>query len=181
MTLLIAVAGLLLLFCALAVTRVRDLLALLVLLSVYSGFLVLIFALLGGVDVAFTEALVGASVSTVFFMMLLRWVEPRERSMRLAGNQALGIAVALLAGGILVYGILALPPFGDPTAYTHTRVTAQYIERSMEDMNTPNVVTAVLADYRSLDTLIETVVVFTAALVCLLVLGGRTSPAGEKP
>ncbi|MFB3115765.1 MAG: hydrogen gas-evolving membrane-bound hydrogenase subunit E [Nitrospirales bacterium] len=40
----------------------------------------------------------------------------------------------------------------------------------MEDTLTPNVVTSVLMDYRALDTLIETVVIFTAGIACVLLL-----------
>jgi multicomponent Na+:H+ antiporter subunit B len=44
------------------------------------------------------------------------------------------------------------------------------LQQSFSDSLTPNVVTAVLMDYRALDTLIETVVIFTAAIACGLLL-----------
>jgi multicomponent Na+:H+ antiporter subunit B len=56
------------------------------------------------------------------------------------------------------------------------RVSPTYVEQSYADMATPNVVTAVLADYRSLDTLIETAVVLAAALACLLIMMHRDDP-----
>ena len=45
-----------------------------------------------------------------------------------------------------------------------------YIQHSLSQMKTPNVVTSILMDYRSLDTLIETAVVFTAGVACALLL-----------
>lgn len=48
-----------------------------------------------------------------------------------------------------------------------------YLKHSYEDAHTENVVTVVLADYRGFDTLGETIVVFTAGVACLLILGRR--------
>lgn len=76
---------------------------------------------------------------------------------------ALFVAVVLLAEG-------DLPPRGDPQAPANTHVSPYYLEHAIEEMETPNVVTATLADYRSYDTLGETVVIFTAGLASLLIL-----------
>lgn len=58
----------LVILCALAVISVRDLLGCAVLFGAYSFLLCLLWAVMGAVDVAFTEASVGAGVSTVFFV-----------------------------------------------------------------------------------------------------------------
>jgi uncharacterized MnhB-related membrane protein len=54
--------------CAIAAMMVRDLLAAVVIFSAFSFFSALYFALLGALDVAFTEAAVGAVITTVFFV-----------------------------------------------------------------------------------------------------------------
>ncbi|MCF8030261.1 MAG: DUF4040 domain-containing protein [Desulfohalobiaceae bacterium] len=54
--------------CALAAINVRDLLGAAVLFGAYSFLMCLLWAIMGAVDVAFTEASVGAGVSTVFFV-----------------------------------------------------------------------------------------------------------------
>jgi len=54
--------------CALAAIYVKDLLATAVLFGAYSFMMCLLWAIMGAVDVAFTEASVGAGVSTVFFV-----------------------------------------------------------------------------------------------------------------
>jgi multicomponent Na+:H+ antiporter subunit B len=46
----------------------------------------------------------------------------------------------------------------------------QYIEEAVEQTHTPNIVTAVLADYRGYDTLGEAVVILTAGLAVILIL-----------
>ena len=71
---------------------------------------------------------------------------------------------------LILYATTGLPGRGDPDAPASTHVSPFYIERSLEDTETPNIVTAVLADYRGYDTLGETVVIFTAGLACVLIL-----------
>ena len=53
---------------------------------------------------------------------------------------------------------------------TTTATSPRYLTDVLQETGTPNAVTAVLADYRSYDTLIETVVIFTAGLGCWLLL-----------
>ncbi|MFO7803550.1 MAG: hydrogenase subunit MbhD domain-containing protein [Desulfovermiculus sp.] len=52
--------------CAVAAISVRDLLGTAILFGAYSFMLCLLWAIMGAVDVAFTEASVGAGVSSVF-------------------------------------------------------------------------------------------------------------------
>lgn len=162
--------GLLLILTAFALTRARDLFAVVALLAVYSGLLAVLLAMLGAVDVAFTEAVVGTGVSTLFFMALIRKVDTRQLTRRRTAHRLLAGAVTLSLGGVLFYAMHALPPFAAADTPYGAQVEPDYIERSYQDTHTPNVVTAVLGDYRSFDTLIETTVVFTAAVACLLIL-----------
>lgn len=169
LTLLLAVT-------ALALIRTRDLFAVVALLSVYSALLAATFAVMGAVDVAFMEAVVGTSVSTVFLMGLMWWINPHELTRYSPRRRLLAAVPALALGAILVYGVNALPVFGDPTAPAMVHISPRYIEGAVAEMATPNTVAAVLADYRSLDTLIESAVVVTAVLACLLVLLHRDDP-----
>ena len=83
---------------------------------------------------------------------------------------ALGVLLMTAAGG--------LPPVGDPGSPAATHVSPRYIEQGFEETAGPNMVTAVLADYRSFDTLGEVTVVFTAAVAVLLIL--RTGREDES-
>lgn len=83
-----------------------------------------------------------------------------------------------LFAGLLVYASGSLPDRGDPEAPMHRETSrtggpvagSYYVREAYKDAATPNMVTVVLADYRSFDTLGETIVVFTAAMACLLML-----------
>jgi multicomponent Na+:H+ antiporter subunit B len=78
--------------------------------------------------------------------------------------------VALLTGGLLIYGTKDMPKWGDPNSPASLHVTPRYIEKTIEETATPDMVTSVLADYRGYDTLGETTVIFTAGIACLLLL-----------
>ena len=81
--------------------------------------------------------------------------------------------LTFLTGAILIYGASDMPDWGDPNSPANSHVSPRYIEKVMEETAVPNMVTAVLADYRGFDTFGETTVVFTAAIACLFILGRR--------
>jgi multisubunit Na+/H+ antiporter MnhB subunit len=81
-------------------------------------------------------------------------------------------------GALLVYASLGLPYRGDSEALVNKEISligtpvasSYYIKNAYKDANTPNIVTTVLGDYRSFDTLGEEVVIFTAGIICYLLL-----------
>ncbi|HBF42579.1 MAG TPA: sodium:proton antiporter [Desulfobacteraceae bacterium] len=84
--------------------------------------------------------------------------------------KAIGLIIALLTGGLLIYATVDFPAYGDPKSAASTHVSPRYIEKSMEETDVPNVVTSVLADYRGYDTMFETTVIFSAGVVCFILL-----------
>jgi multicomponent Na+:H+ antiporter subunit B len=159
----------LLLLCAGALVAIRSLMASVLLLSAYSALFVALLALLGAVDVAFTEAVVGAGISTVVLMTLMGRIDVDAVHEPSKGARAFALAGALGLGLALVPALLALPPFGAPDAPALLHLAPDYVRRAVPDMHTPNVVTAILADYRGFDTLIETTVILTAGVACVLI------------
>jgi multicomponent Na+:H+ antiporter subunit B len=75
-----------------------------------------------------------------------------------------------LTGLLLALGSLGMPETGDAQSPASLHVSPRYIEQSFEETAVPNMVTSILADYRSFDTLGEGTVIFTAALAVLLIL-----------
>ena len=161
---------------AVAIIQVRDLFAAVVLTGIFSLLSACIFTTLDAVDVAFTEAAVGAGLATVLFLAALSSTGPREKTKHQSSWS--GLAVCLLTGGALIYGTLDMPHLGDPNAPIHQHVAPRYITESPEEIGIPNMVTSVLASYRGYDTLGEVTVIFTAGLVVLLLLHG-SRPAQE--
>lgn len=155
---------------ALIAIRAADLLLAAIALGGYGFVMALIWAAIGAVDVAFTEAVVGAGATTVFFLAALLRTS-RRRSPLPSRLRWVALAIALGTGSAIVAVAGALPLWGDPTAPAATHVSPRYLERAVKETATPNAVTAVLADYRGYDTLVETVVIFTAGLGVWILLG----------
>jgi multicomponent Na+:H+ antiporter subunit B len=123
---------------------------------------------LDAVDVAMTEASVGAGISTVLLLGALYLCGGEEA--KPLSRPWLPLVVTLVIVGALVYGTLGLPAFSDPLAPIHTHVVPRYLEQGPKETGVPNVVTAVLASYRGFDTLGEVVVVFTAGVGVIALL-----------
>jgi len=164
---------------ALAILRLRHLFAVVMLSGVFSLLAALLFVTLDAVDVAFTEAAVGAGISTV---LMLSTMSLTARETKAPKQSIVPLLVVLATGAVLIYGTLDMPNFGSADSPTQTHVAAQYLERTPKDTGVPNVVTAILASYRGYDTLGETVVVFTAAIGVLILIGGfaRRRRKGES-
>ncbi|KPK29651.1 MAG: sodium:proton antiporter, partial [Nitrospira bacterium SG8_3] len=80
--------------------------------------------------------------------------------------KVIGLFIVILTGALLVYATVDFPPWGDPNSPASTHLSPHYIEKSMEETSVPNIVTAVLADYRGFDTMFETAVIFCAGVAC---------------
>lgn len=159
-------------FMALAVVGIvllRNLMAVVMLSGIYSLLAASMFVVLDAVDVAFTEAAVGAGVSTVLFIGTLALTPRREK--RPAHKPLLPLVVVIVTGAVLIYGSLDMARFGDPAGPIHQHVAPYYLEKTGPETGVPNVVTAVLASYRGYDTLGETTVIFTAGIGVILLLG----------
>jgi multicomponent Na+:H+ antiporter subunit B len=123
-------------------------------------------------DVAFTEAAVGAGISTILMLATLAQTG-REEKRRPGRSPILPLLVVFATGSLLAFATSDLPRLGDPNAPLHQHVAPEYIEQSEREIGIPNVVTSILASYRGYDTLGETVVIFTAGVGVLALLGMR--------
>ena len=85
----------------------------------------------------------------------------------------------VLTGGFLIYAAGDFPAWSDPASPASTYLSPHFIEKSMEETSVPNIVTAVLADYRGFDTMFETTVIFSAGVAVFLLLR-VFEPEGSK-
>lgn len=167
---------------AFGILRMKNLFAVVMLGGIYSLLSALMFVNLDAVDVAFTEAAVGAGVSTVLMLGTLALTSREEkREKKSTHTIALPLIVCLATGFALVYGTLDMPHYGDPDAPIHQHVAPRYLTDSESEVGMPNIVTSVLASYRGFDTLGETTVVLTALIGVLILLTGRRRRDEEQP
>ena len=153
---------------AIAIIFMRDMLSVIMLGSIYSLLSAVIFVVLDAVDVAFTEAAVGAGISSVLFLSAFA-VTGKRQALKQKNKLIALISVSLTAAALL-YATSDMPYVGDPDAPVQTHVATRYIEQSGSEVGIPNIVTSVLASYRGFDTLGEVAVVFTAMIAVLLLL-----------
>ena len=158
--------------------RSRNLFGVIVLGGIYSFLMATVLVALDAVDVAMTEAAVGAGVSTVLLLGALYLCKAEEA--KPVHRPWLPLTVAAGTGAVLVYGTLGLPAFSDPEAPVHAHVEQRYLKEVLRETSVPNVVTAVLASYRGYDTLGETTVVFTAGAGVIALLRRRKRKTGEE-
>lgn len=158
--------------CGLATIMVKDLLSSAIIFGAYSFFMCLLWTEMGAVDVAFTEAAVGAGVSTILFIaaafQTTRVVKARRRG-RLS-SKFFALTAALIMGLVLLAAESDFPGFGDPNSPASLHISPYYITHTLIDTAVPNIVTSVLADYRGFDTMFETTVIFTAGLAVIAIL-----------
>jgi multicomponent Na+:H+ antiporter subunit B len=149
------------------IVRTRDLISVVVLLGTYSFLMASVMIVLDAVDVAMTEAAVGAGVSTVLMLGTLYLTKIEEA--RPVHSIMVPLFVAIATAAVLFWASAEMPPFGAPDVPVIT-AGPDYLDRSIPETGIPNVVTSVLASYRGFDTLGEVVVVFTAGIGVLLLL-----------
>jgi multicomponent Na+:H+ antiporter subunit B len=174
---------------AFAIARLRNLLATAMLTGIFSLLGACWMLFLDAPDVAFTEAAVGAGISTILILATLCVVEAEEKE---SAESPLALVAVLATGAVLVYGTLGMPHYGDPGApATVSPITRAYLysanppaehgeHHALEAgrgldayaVGIPNTVTTVLASFRGYDTMGETAVIFTAGLGVVMILGG---------
>ena len=156
-----------------AIIWLKDLFAAVILLGIYSLAAAAIFVVMDAVDVAFTEAAVGAGISTILLLGALSLTKHEQKPQ--SNNNPVAIIIVLFTGGLLIYGTVDLPFYGSAASAvnTHPDIASRFIFQSESETGVPNIVTSVLASYRGYDTLGETAVVFTAAVAVLALIGLR--------
>lgn len=96
--------------------------------------------------------------------------------------------ILIIFCALLIYASAGLPNRGDIGAVVNREkspsgspnAASYYIRHAHQDAHTPNMVTAVLADYRGYDTLGEETVILTAGIICFLLLRKRRKNNEDK-
>ena len=134
--------------------------------SVVSVLLSLIYIFMDSPDVALTESAINCCLSTYIALRAIRYfkndVDLREDNWDFTKIYAL--AISILSAGCFLYISTDLPEFGSPSAVIHHQVSKFYIDNTINDIGIEAVITAILASYRGFDTMGETIVIASAAL-----------------
>ncbi len=154
----------------------KDLFAVVMLSGIYSLLSACFFVAMNAVDVAITEASVGACISTLLMLTAITMTGNCKK--RDYHKPLTALLVVSVTGGLLIYGTLDMPYFGSAEAPAHVHVAPRYINDSFQETGVVNMVTAILASYRAFDTLGEVVVIFTAGIGVLALISA--SPTARE-
>ncbi len=171
------------LIAALIAVEAKDLLSSVISVGAAGFALSVIDLLLGAPDLAITQVV----VEVIVLVLLVRLVLRRDDTAVIEPRDTLRTGAALLAGGVLLMGMLlavgglrgqrtagTMPEFGKPVMAeanaTPTPVGADYLAKGTEETGAMNIVAAVLLDYRAYDTLGEATVIFVSILGVYVVL-----------
>ena len=163
---------------AIAIVRIRDLFAAVMLSGIFSLLLAANFFLMDAADVALTEAAIGAGISTVLFLSALAMTADKETAP--SSNRIIALIVVTTTMLAIIYATFDKPVFGDPDAPIHQHIAPWYLETTRDLIQIPTVVTAVLGSFRAYDTLGEVFVVFTAGIGVLFLLGAPSGKPQQK-
>ncbi|AOY74848.1 hydrogen gas-evolving membrane-bound hydrogenase subunit E [Clostridium formicaceticum] len=93
-------------------------------------------------------------------------------------------AIILLAlGGLLIVmlsSIFRMPSLGDIENPAYNEVARHYLQESIDETHTPNIIASIITDYRAFDTLGETTVLFTSIAAVISVLKGTVDATKKK-
>lgn len=127
-----------------------------------------IFFISDAVDVALTEAAVGAGISTLLFIKVLHNID--DTLPKNTARDPSSFILFFLLSTILISFSLNFPEFGLSSTTSDAPSTQYYLNESQVDIGIPNVVTSILAGYRAFDTLGEVLVIFIAGISVLGIL-----------
>lgn len=153
-----------------AAILVKDLVGAVLILGSYSFFLAVVWAWLGAPDLAFVESVVGAGLGTVLLLLTVSQLRAADVRIRRTRPPLAAYVALVPVAALLLFAARDLPAFGDPASPASRHVAPFFLENSLADTRTPNVVTAIIMDYRAIDTLVETCVIFAAGIACAAVL-----------
>jgi len=173
---------------AAAVCAMKSLMASVIIYGSYSVIKALVWIQLSAPDLAITEAAVSAGISGILYFVVLKRVlvvkkEYQEQDEYKSPERlkldkgifrrfynAVSVAIGVGLGGVLMYTVSVLPPFGDPSNPANNEVPRKFIEDGIQDTGALNVVASMLFDYRAFDTLGEAAVLIAAVCSVLILL-----------
>ena len=146
------------------------------------GFLLAIaFLFLAAPDIAIVQI----GVEVVSLVILIRATLGRETQMVKASRTVVGVAFAVafvaVIGVFIIQVFTEFPVFGEPVMERFSDApSAMYLAQGLQETGAPNIVTAVLLDFRAWDTLGEATVLFCAALGAVAILRRKARNTPER-
>ncbi len=151
---------------AIVAVELKDLLGAVVGLGVVGLGLSIAFLLLQAPDLAIVQLV----VEILSLVILIRAVGVKDGISTVKERRIVGSFAVIIFIGLFLYfatmALLEIPVFGSPIM----RVAARFLQSGLKETGAANLVSAVILDYRALDTLGEATVLFTVVIGVLAVI-----------
>lgn len=151
---------------AVIAVRVKDLLSSVVAVGAVGLGLSLSFLVLKAPDLAITQLVVEILCLIILIRATIKKDLPFSASGRWVFNTISTLCFLAAFLGFAYFALKNLPPFGDAIM----RVSEEYVSTGMAKTGSPNIITAIILDFRGYDTLGEVTVLFTAVIGVLAVV-----------
>ena len=136
------------------------------------------YMLFHAVDVALTEAAVGAGLSGILIFMT---VAATKEEVRCISNVYSAAFVVIVLGWACFWIFAHFPFLQDKELLLHSHIAEYFQTHALLETGSNNMVTAILASYRGYDTLGEVCVIFTAGLSVFLLLRKQDPKKHNSP
>ena len=155
---------------------------LMVLSSLFSMILVIIYAFLKATDVAITEVTISSSISTIIFVLSILYINNHKRQKKIFHNNVFNMKFKrkfILAILIVVFGYFTsiLFDFLSINFNNHyndlNNINVLYLKKSVNDFKIPSIVTSIIVGYRALDTFFESMVILFGSIAFYNILIDR--------
>ncbi|KJV57090.1 hypothetical protein OCHUTO_0229 [Orientia chuto str. Dubai] len=152
-----------------------NLLKSILLMSLSSLIICVCYLLMDAPDVAMTEAALGACLSTVILLKIVKRIQYNFTSVEklpLYRNITYSLICIIFAICFMLV-CCDLPDFGQLSTPMHNHVSKYYIDNTVAQIGIPSFVAAILASYRGYDTLGETTVILCAGISVILIFANK--------
>ena len=151
---------------AIVAVRAKDLLSSVVAMGAAGLGLSMSFLVLKAPDLAITQLVVEILCLVILIRATIKKDLPFSASGRWLFNTAVTICFLVVFLAAAYFSLKNLPAFGNATM----RVSSAYVANGLAETGSPNLITAIILDYRGYDTLGEATVLFAAVIGVLAVV-----------
>jgi len=151
---------------AIVAVEIKDILSSVIAVGTVGLGISIAFLILQAPDLAIVQLVVEILCVIILIRGTLKKDLPFSTSGRWLSNSFIAIAFIILFLIISLKCFKDLPPFGSPIM----RVSETYLKEGLSKTGAPNIVSAIILDFRGYDTLGEATILFTAVIGSLAVL-----------
>jgi multicomponent Na+:H+ antiporter subunit B len=170
---LINLISIVIILISIVIAKSKTLLLSIIYLSILSLSLCVLYLFLDAPDVAMTEAALGASLSTVIFINVLKKIDKGEEVALVNARNDFSYSALIICIMVFItflYSFIDVADFGNQDSAITNGISKYYIDNTKKDVGIDSFVASILASYRGFDTLCETSVIFLSAISVSFIL-----------